>query len=341
MRRLLLLILIVQSTSFGWILPGCRREHRKDPSGIQLDRKDTFATFSGELLRSHTILWSSTEENAEEQPEPSLPARTDGNGEWADWEGTSYMEDEIFDDDDGDDEVKDVDAVRSGSFLAEFQKLNTAYSKTQSVDKGAGAVVTDLFKSTSADASAMKENNSGDNIARRSSSKNADEWLGWSEEPPYFDEDDVQDDEGNWGRADESKTKATMTVNRPAQGTSSLWERVPLADREAAAETTAATSVSGISDQIDLQNIIKRLDAIEKKLNDLSGVPHQRLMPTTVDNNLLTTIIKCLETIEKKLSDPPAVQNLRLMPINVDNSLLLSFMTVVWVLTFDYISKSK
>jgi hypothetical protein len=116
------------------------------------------------------------------------PPEGTGQGEWADWDNNSFYEDEYVQGDE-EDEV----SIPINSILLSASKMTTSSED----------------KKINGDMKSASDNESNDNGA--SSSSQSDQW---SEEAPYFDEADVQDDEGNWGRS---------VGNLPTAGSSSVW----------------------------------------------------------------------------------------------------------------------
>jgi hypothetical protein len=152
------------------------------------------------------------------------PPPTGSKGEWADWDTESYVE-EPYEEDKEDKEVT-------------FQGVEAAISENP-VSSGQWSPL----------ATGNKKEGESQGMSA------SDNWAGWSEEPPYFDEDDVEDDEGNWGRAGEDKPGFGAV-----SGSSDLWTRqtpsvpsVPIPTVQTPSvqipspptETVAAVSTSG------------------------------------------------------------------------------------------------
>ena len=143
--------------------------------------------------------------------EPS-PTATGSQGEWSDWENDAHVDDEYTDDDDD-------GSSYSGSGLLEMLKSATdsSFQINSRLQIPLPTVISsDIVLATASVNSTI------------SPIRGADYWEGWSEEPPYFDEYDVQDDEGNWGRSDETIAGGLIS---PALGDSSdLWTRATPSD---------------------------------------------------------------------------------------------------------------
>lgn len=117
------------------------------------------------------------------------PPPTGSKGEWADWDTESYVE-EPYEEEKEDNEVT-------------FQKVEAAISENPVSSGQWSPLVTGNKKEGEPQGMSASDN-----------------WAGWSEEPPYFDEDDVEDDEGNWGRAGADKPGFGAV-----SGSSDLWTR--------------------------------------------------------------------------------------------------------------------
>jgi hypothetical protein len=119
------------------------------------------------------------------------PPPPNSKGEWSDWDTESYVE-EPYEEDKGE-EVKEVT----------FKGVEAAVSENPISSGQWSPLVTGNKKEGEPQGMSASDN-----------------WAGWSEEPPYFDEDDVEDDEGNWGRAGEDKPGFGAV-----SGSSDLWTR--------------------------------------------------------------------------------------------------------------------
>ena len=120
---------------------------------------------------------------------PPPPPPSTGRGEWSDWDSDAYLEEEFDPNDDDDDGVP---FFPSSLFAASAAMNELAPTKPSTLISKGDKASTSVYRM-------------------------ADQEL-WSEEAPYFDEADVQDDEGNWGRAEAGKEEASI-----GSGKSSAW----------------------------------------------------------------------------------------------------------------------
>ena len=135
-----------------------------------------------------------------------LPPRTGGGqGEWADWDTDNYLEDEYVDEDD------ETPSAIDPALLSLAQKTTTINDEAIQADP--------VSTTAQPQGTTPADWDRPDAYSRRKPSEFGDASLmrePWSEEAPYFDEADVQDDEGNWGR------DSSMQFGGAAKG-SSLW----------------------------------------------------------------------------------------------------------------------
>lgn len=158
-----------------------------------------------------------------------LPPRTGGGqGEWADWDTDNYLEDEYVDEDEVTPSAVDPALLAlaqkgadANDEASNFNQLPSSQSKMKAP--------ADWDRPDAYSGRLSKSNEFGDASLMREP---------WSEEAPYFDEADVQDDQGNWGR------DASMQFSGAVKG-SSLWmsrsEYAAVAEERAL--TPAATGV--------------------------------------------------------------------------------------------------
>ena len=133
------------------------------------------------------------------------PPPSSGRGEWADWDTDGYVEEPY----EAEEEPED-DRIPS---YAEF-KLATSVNNEKVVSPIELKVIKEQ---TSGQWSPLSTGKKGEPMGMSAS----DNWAGWSEDAAYFDEDDSQDDEGNWGRSEGSDKPGYGAVS----GSSDLWTR--------------------------------------------------------------------------------------------------------------------
>ena len=136
-------------------------------------------------------------------------------GEWDDWDNEdNRMDDESLEEDDA------SSALRAMELFAQAQKAQGMLPKNTSEEstvKDAGEA-----KSSTGGQDNKWDAFSGGSPLISMGVDSGSDW-GFSEETPYFDEDDVQDDEGNWGRTDEDKDFSE--VRNIPKATTSIWEK--------------------------------------------------------------------------------------------------------------------
>ena len=131
----------------------------------------------------------------------SQPTRNGGgSGEWSDWENDSYVE-EDFENDEKDD----------STFFPSATLMSMTTGTLPSLSKSAKTSLSIPPASVKVD------------VAKK------EDWSNWSEECPYFDDDDSKDDEGNWDRNDSDDAN----VPEKPSYTSDLWARYPHSDTQA------------------------------------------------------------------------------------------------------------
>jgi hypothetical protein len=111
-----------------------------------------------------------------------------GQGEWSDWDNNAYLEDEFVPDDEDDENVSLSSTLLS---LAQITTPDAILKTTQTIAQPRETEDEPAWET--AVLKYMKRKGSKGTV------KVEEEW--YSEEAPYFDEADVQDDEGNWGRS--------------------------------------------------------------------------------------------------------------------------------------------
>jgi hypothetical protein len=175
------------------------------------------------------VLCASSDEkdNSIPPPPPSI-----GRGEWADWDTDGYVEEPYETEDEPEDdriptydEFKKANEVKNEKAEAEheddripsydeFKKANEVKN-----EKPVSPVEFKIIdQPTSGQWSPLSTGKKGEPMGMSAS----DNWGdGWSEDAAYFDEDDTQDDEGNWGRSEGSDKPGYGAVS----GSSDLWTR--------------------------------------------------------------------------------------------------------------------
>ena len=145
------------------------------------------------------------------------PAPANGRGEWADWDTDGYVEEPY----ETDEEPIDISPTAPIQIPVSVVRLDTV------ADDDARVPSYEEFKKTTAKV-IISEQQSGQWSPLSSGKKGepmgmsaSDNWAGWSEDAAYFDEDDSQDDEGNWGRSEGADKPGYGAVS----GSSDLWTR--------------------------------------------------------------------------------------------------------------------
>lgn len=160
-------------------------------------------------------------------PPPPPPT---GKGEWADWDTDEYIE-EPYESEEGDNSDDKVPSFAefgalitksTGSFVDDDKRI-PSYEEELQLRKDAAAAKLIITPAAAAAAvssgqwSPLSSGKKGEPMGMSAS----DNWAGWSEDAPYFDEDDSQDDEGNWGRSEGADRPGYGAVS----GSSDLWTR--------------------------------------------------------------------------------------------------------------------
>lgn len=203
-------------------------------------------------------------ENAERSPEVAP-----GHGEWPEWDQEASLDEELY----SYDEDNNSSANLSSGFMMEISTINAGRALVGNLTSKIRDNInnSDLQKSTTLPKSSSSID-PGD-VPRRSSSLS--DWKGWSEEPPYFDEDDVQDDEGNWGRKDKSDSDTVLIPSTSSfssstvqSSSSSEWDRFTGSGSSLKMEVVsqAPTKTSPAQDSTTITSLITRIDLLEKKL---------------------------------------------------------------------------
>lgn len=208
-----------------------------------------------------------------------------GQGEWPEWDQPASLDEELYTYEEDSDDVANL----SSGFMKEIGTINAGRGL---VGDFASKIPENINKS---ETEKSVPSNSSDPLdpPRRSATESSD-WKGWSEEPPYFDEDDVQDDESNWGRKDESAEDSFSSASSGSPFSSSSssqsssykseWDRftdfgVQLESTSAAAQVAAATISITAQDSQIIASLTARIYNLEKKLVTIQqsqSVPQQR-----------------------------------------------------------------
>lgn len=210
-------------------------------------------------------------------------------GEWADWENDAHVDDDYSSTDDDDDGF-----TYTGTGLLDMMKYASAavppYQTTIPSSglqtqllaaNSSGAVEGDVFSGS--DSSTINTTTTAVLTAIR----DPDYWKGWSEEAPYFDEYDVQDDEGNWGRADESSSGGDPALPVFGRGSSDLWTRNAAPSRMSTDEPQRTSIIA--SSSVGPTNASKQLNPAIDSSDDND------------DDVATTTILSRLQQLELRL----------------------------------------
>lgn len=145
------------------------------------------------------------------------PPPANGRGEWADWDTDGYVEEPYETDEVQDDRFPSipiqipVPVVRLNA-VAEDDARIPSYEEFKKIT---AKVI--IPEQQSGQWSPLSNGKKGEPMGMSAS----DNWAGWSEDAAYFDEDDSQDDEGNWGRSEGADKPGYGAVS----GSSDLWTR--------------------------------------------------------------------------------------------------------------------
>jgi hypothetical protein len=182
-------------------------------------------------------------------PPPPPPT---GKGEWADWDTDEYIE-EPYESEDGDSSDDKVPSfaefgaliAKSTSSFVDDDKRIPSYEEELQLRKDAAAakliiVPPAAVAVSSGQWSPLSSGKKGEPMGMSAS----DNWAGWSEDAPYFDEDDSQDDEGNWGRSEGADRPGYGAVS----GSSDLWTR------QTPVEIPSVVSAKSVTADIKLQH---------------------------------------------------------------------------------------
>ena len=206
-------------------------------------------------------------------PPPPPPT---GKGEWADWDTDEYIE-EPYESEEGDSsddkepsfaEFGALIAKSTSSFLDDDKRI-PSYEEELQLRKDAAAAKLIITPAAAAVAvssgqwSPLSSGKKGEPMGMSAS----DNWAGWSEDAPYFDEDDSQDDEGNWGRSEGADRPGYGAVS----GSSDLWTRqTPVETPSVSAKSVTADIQSQHAD-VSTASITAALPVIEAVITDVSS----------------------------------------------------------------------
>jgi hypothetical protein len=208
-------------------------------------------------------------------PPPPPPT---GKGEWADWDTDEYIE-EPYESEEGDSSDDKVPSFaefgalipKSISSFVDDDKRIPSYEEELQLRKDAAAaklIITPTAAAAVAVSSGQWSPLSSGKKGEPMGMSASDNWAGWSEDAPYFDEDDSQDDEGNWGRSEGADRPGYGAVS----GSSDLWTR------QTPAETPSGVSAKSVTADIQSQHaavsaasITAALPVTEVAITDVSS----------------------------------------------------------------------
>lgn len=184
-------------------------------------------------------------------------AKQVGRGEWEDWDKEASLDDEfrVYDDDDD-----EGNATKLHSFLSQVSALQANNAS--------------LAQSSPFSTVPVNQQDLNTDVLRRPVGDSVS-WDGWREEPPYFDEHDVQDDEGNWGRSEDKQSTKLTTFEIMPNDISDPWKATtssnhPVPNNEVKRTATDAVLNPSTTDvaslHAELLAINKRLQAVESLL---------------------------------------------------------------------------
>ena len=214
-------------------------------------------------------------------------------GEWAEWENDAHVDDEYSSDTEDDDDSYSY----TGTGLLDLMKYeSTAIPPDQTMILSSNLQTQPSAANSSVAVSGNVTSGSSTitiTTAAEPMIRDPDYWKGWSEEAPYFDEYDVQDDEGNWGRADESSGGDTVF----GRGSSDLWTRAtpsPLVPAANASTQPLIPAIGSLDDAVTA-TILSRLQQLETRLDARLDAISSSLQtaaatgPTSADRHPLPT----------------------------------------------------
>eukprot|EP01036_Dinobryon_divergens_P024748 gene24748-33222_t len=143
-----------------------------------------------------------------------IPERRTPQGEWSDWDNEAYLEEEYVDDDDDDNEGPTPNSSTISREILSYQTSNLLKNVVTNVDKKLSTV---LLEQKEADAVYKRDDK---------------DWIGWSEEPPYFDDDDIEEETIlEFDKSETAKTKFGYGGERGVDTRSTdLWTKRNIVD---------------------------------------------------------------------------------------------------------------
>mmetsp|Transcript_10400 Transcript_10400/g.10026 ORF Transcript_10400/g.10026 Transcript_10400/m.10026 type:complete len:297 (-) Transcript_10400:64-954(-) len=206
------------------------------------------------------------------------PPPPNSKGEWSDWDTESYVEEPYEED--------------------KEETLQGAEDKEVTL-QGAEAAISENPIS-SGQWSPLNTGNKKEGEPQGMSA--SDNWAGWSEEPPYFDEDDVEDDEGNWGRASEDKpgfgavsgssdlwTRQTPDVQIPTTPAAQMPSTSTPTQTVAAVSTSAPVQQSGADTLTVVLEMNRQFAALDTKTTSSQSISENKATITEKKVDVLVT----------------------------------------------------
>ena len=163
------------------------------------------------------------------EPEKPVPERSSLQGEWSDWDNEAYLEEEYVDDDDDDDSSEStLNSSTTAREILSYQTNTLLQTVMTNVDK---KLSTTSIGEIEADAVYKRDDK---------------DWIGWSEEPPYFDDDDIEEETIlEFDKADAAKTKFGYGGERGVYTQSTdLWTKRNILEETPKAATNQFTELS-------------------------------------------------------------------------------------------------
>ena len=212
-----------------------------------------------------------------------LPPRTGGGqGEWADWDTDSYMEDEYVAEDDEEASSISPTLLSFAQTRRDERNNNSTPASIPAISQAPSSSAADWDRPDAFADRVPRLGEFGDPSQMREP---------WSEEAPYFDEADVQDDEGNWGR------DSSMQFRGDSKGTS-LW--MSRAEYAVVAEerVEAGKSMPSIAPKHTPPEISSIRTASSEFVDSIEKVPNEKI-PLDYSQALESRLSK----LEQRISD--------------------------------------
>ena len=148
----------------------------------------------------------------------------------------------------------------------------------------------------------------------REGNANVDNEDDWVENAPYFDEDDVVDDEGNWGRSDTDVDMAALRKSSPfinkeggGLGCYSIWDK----SYDPATGESWSSQYQKKGDQPAAMSSPSRVEVPSSSRAALSSSRPSRIFQKGCGEEILTSLVKKLAELSKKLESEDDIQEVK------------------------------